>query len=90
MVALPLVAVVVLDASDFAVTLVSAFAALAGALVALPLGTAVEYRRKRPTMATAWGVRPALWIGAAGLATSALLLPTDSGGATSDGGRARR
>jgi predicted MFS family arabinose efflux permease len=57
MVTLPLVAVIVLNASAFEVTLVSVFATLAGALFALPLGSVVEYRRKRPTMVFADLVR---------------------------------
>jgi predicted MFS family arabinose efflux permease len=53
MIALPLVAVVTLDASASQVAMVAAVASLAGALGALPLGTRAEYRLKRPAMVTA-------------------------------------
>jgi len=59
MVALPLVAVLVLDATTFQVTLVAAASALIGAALALPLGGAVEYRPKRPVMILADLVRGA-------------------------------
>jgi hypothetical protein len=59
MVALPLVAVLVLDATTFQVTLVAAASALIGAAMALPLGGAVEYRPKRPVMILADLVRGA-------------------------------
>lgn len=48
--ALPFVAVAVLDVSAFQVTFLAALSALAAAGLALPLGSIVEYRRKRPVM----------------------------------------
>lgn len=51
--ALPLIAVRVLDASTFQVSLLTAVAGIAGALLALPLGPALEVRRKRPMMIAA-------------------------------------
>jgi MFS family permease len=52
-VAMPIVAVTVLGASTFAVTLLTAVAAATTAVSALPLGRAVEFRRKRPVMVAA-------------------------------------
>ncbi|TDC10476.1 hypothetical protein E1267_04570 [Nonomuraea longispora] len=49
MVALPVVAVTVLEASAFEVALLSALTAVATALLAFPLGRHVEFRRKRPS-----------------------------------------
>lgn len=51
--ALPLVAVVALDASASQVSLLAALSAVAGAATALPLGVRIEHRRKRPVMITA-------------------------------------
>lgn len=51
--ALPLVAVLALDVTDFQVTLLAALSALAGAALTLPLGGRVEHHRKRPVMVTA-------------------------------------
>lgn len=48
--ALPLIAVLVLDASPAQVSALSAVGPAVGALVALPLGPWVEFRRKRPVM----------------------------------------
>ncbi len=48
--ALPLVAVLTLHASTFAVSLLTALGAATAAALALPLGLFVEYRRKRPVM----------------------------------------
>jgi MFS family permease len=48
--ALPLVAVLVLDVSTFQVSLLAALSALAGAAIALPSGSLIERRRKRPVM----------------------------------------
>ncbi|MEV1330443.1 MFS transporter [Micromonospora costi] len=48
--ALPLIAVLVLDASPAQVSGLSAVGPAVGALVALPLGPWVEFRRKRPVM----------------------------------------
>ncbi|NUW35490.1 MFS transporter [Nonomuraea sp. SMC257] len=50
MVALPVVAVTVVNASAFQVALLTALTAATTALLAFPLGGHVEYRRKRPTM----------------------------------------
>lgn len=55
--ALPLIAVLLLDAGPMQVSLLAALSAAAGALVALPLGSWVEYRRKRPVMISADLVR---------------------------------
>ncbi|MEU0538550.1 MFS transporter [Nocardia sp. NPDC005978] len=48
--ALPLIAVLVLDASVLQVSVLSAVGPAVGALIALPLGPWVEFRRKRPVM----------------------------------------
>lgn len=51
--ALPLIAIRVLEASTFQVSLLTAAADLVGAAFALPLGPALEARRKRPVMIAA-------------------------------------
>lgn len=51
--ALPLVAVLVLDASTFQVTALAALSGLASALIGLRLGPFVEFHRKRPVMVAA-------------------------------------
>jgi hypothetical protein len=69
--ALPLVAILVVDASDWQVSLLAAVAGLAGAVTVMPLGPWVEFRRKRPTMisadvlrcATLVSVPVAAWLG---------------------------
>ncbi|MFI6167866.1 hypothetical protein ACIBCN_13885 [Nocardia sp. NPDC051052] len=48
--ALPLIAIMVLGASDFRVSLLAALSAVVSAAIALPLGPFVEFRRKRPVM----------------------------------------
>ncbi|MGK5681408.1 MFS transporter [Actinoplanes sp. URMC 104] len=48
--ALPLVAVLVLDVPEFQVSLLAACGGLAAAVLALPAGPFVEFRRKRPVM----------------------------------------
>ncbi|GHJ54059.1 MFS transporter [Nonomuraea sp. TT08I-71] len=48
--ALPLIAVLVLDASPAQVSALSAVGPAVGALIAVPLGPWVEFRRKRPVM----------------------------------------
>jgi MFS family permease len=55
--ALPLIAVLVLDASTFQVSMLAALSAIAGAAIALPLGDFIEQRRKRPVMIAADLVR---------------------------------
>ncbi|MEY9845420.1 putative MFS family arabinose efflux permease [Streptacidiphilus sp. BW17] len=55
--ALPLVAVLALHVSTFQVSLLAALSALAGAAIALPLGSRIEYRTKRPVMMAADLVR---------------------------------
>jgi MFS family permease len=55
--ALPIVAVIVLHASAFQVVLLAALSAAASAIIALPFGAAIEYRRKRPVMICADLVR---------------------------------
>ncbi len=50
--ALPLIAVLVLHASPLQVSVLSAVGPAVGAVVALPLGPWVEFRRKRPVMIT--------------------------------------
>lgn len=50
--ALPLIAVLVLDAAPVEVSVLAAVGPAAGALIALPLGPWVEFRRKRPVMIT--------------------------------------
>jgi MFS family permease len=55
--ALPLIAVLALDASTFQVSMLAALSALAGAAIALPMGDFIEQRRKRPVMITADLVR---------------------------------
>ncbi|MGW4151982.1 MFS transporter [Micromonospora chersina] len=50
--ALPLIAVLVLDASSAQVSALSAVGPAVGALIALPLGPWVEFHRKRPVMIT--------------------------------------
>lgn len=69
--ALPLVAILVVDASDWQVSLLAAMAGIAGAVTVMPLGPWVEFRRKRPTMisadvlrcATLASVPVAAWLG---------------------------
>ena len=51
--ALPLIAVLVLDVSAFQVSALAAVSAIASAAIALPLGSFVEFRRKRPLMIAA-------------------------------------
>jgi predicted MFS family arabinose efflux permease len=48
--ALPLVAILVLESSDLQVSLLAVLSGITGALIALPLGPWVEFRRKRPVM----------------------------------------
>ncbi|KPM52565.1 MFS transporter [Frankia sp. R43] len=55
--ALPIVAVVVLHASAFEVSMLSGLAGLTAAAVLLPLGAGIEHRRKRPVMIAADLVR---------------------------------
>ncbi|OAA23307.1 arabinose efflux permease family protein [Frankia sp. EI5c] len=55
--ALPIVAVLVLHASAFEVSLLSGLAGLTAAAVLLPLGAGIEHRRKRPVMIAADLVR---------------------------------
>ncbi|WP_312884770.1 MFS transporter [Nocardia barduliensis] len=50
--AIPLIAVLVLHASPLQVSVLSAVGPAVGALIALPLGPWVEFRRKRPVMIT--------------------------------------
>lgn len=51
--ALPLIAILVVDATDLQVSLMAALAGTASAIIALPLGSFIEFRRKRPTMVAA-------------------------------------
>ncbi|WP_307797914.1 MFS transporter [Actinoplanes flavus] len=48
--ALPLVAILLLDASDWQISLLAAVAGIAGAVAVVPLGPWVEFHRKRPIM----------------------------------------
>lgn len=48
--ALPIVAVLLLDAPDFQVSLLTVLSLAVGAVLALPLGPWIEYHRKRPVM----------------------------------------
>ncbi|MCP2322890.1 MFS family permease [Hamadaea flava] len=48
--ALPIVAVLVLNASDFRVSLLSVLSSVVSAILAVPLGPWIEYHRKRPIM----------------------------------------
>ncbi|MBX7267778.1 MFS transporter [Micromonospora sp. Llam7] len=48
--ALPLVAILLLDASDWQISLLAAVAGIAGAVAVVPLGPWVEFHRKRPVM----------------------------------------
>ncbi|WP_433660905.1 hypothetical protein ACQPW1_01055 [Nocardia sp. CA-128927] len=48
--ALPLLAIIVLGTSDFRISLLAALSAVVSAVIALPLGPFVEFRRKRPVM----------------------------------------
>ncbi|MGY0231232.1 MFS transporter [Longispora urticae] len=48
--ALPLIALLVLDSSNLQVSLLAALSGVASAAIALPLGSWIEYRRKRPVM----------------------------------------
>lgn len=52
MVALPVIAVTVVEASTFQVALLAALTAITTATLAFPLGSHVEFRRKRPVMIT--------------------------------------
>lgn len=60
--ALPLIAIRMLDASTFQISVLTAAAGLVGAAFALPLGPALEARRKRPVMIAADLVRAALFL----------------------------
>ncbi|WP_327399717.1 MFS transporter [Streptomyces sp. NBC_01288] len=60
--ALPLVALLVLHSSAFQVSLLTAFSAVASAVIALPLGVRIEHRYKRPVMITADLVRCAVLV----------------------------
>ncbi|WP_436528395.1 MFS transporter [Actinoplanes sp. HUAS TT8] len=51
--ALPLVAILTLDASDWQVSLLAAVAGVAGAVTIMPLGPWLEFHRKRPAMISA-------------------------------------
>jgi hypothetical protein len=51
--ALPIVAVLVLEASDFQVSLLSVLAGVVSAVLALPLGPWIEHHRKVPVMVAA-------------------------------------
>ncbi|TDD62324.1 MFS transporter [Kribbella antibiotica] len=51
--ALPLIAVLVLDVSTLQVSMLAAVSALAGAVLALPMGDFIERRHKRPVMIAA-------------------------------------
>lgn len=51
--ALPLIALLVLDASAFQVSLLAALSAVASGMIALPLGVRIEHQYKRPVMITA-------------------------------------
>lgn len=51
--ALPLIAVLVLDASTLQVTSMAALAGIGSAAIALPAGVLIEFRRKRPVMVAA-------------------------------------
>lgn len=51
--ALPIVAVLLLDASDFQVSLLTVLSSLVSAALALPLGPWIEFHRKRPVMVAA-------------------------------------
>jgi hypothetical protein len=55
--ALPIVAVLVLDASDFRVSLLTVLAGVVSAVLALPLGPWIEHHRKLPVMIAADLVR---------------------------------
>jgi MFS family permease len=48
--ALPLIAILLLDASDLQVSLLAALSGAAAAVIALPLGPWIEFRPKRPVM----------------------------------------
>ncbi|MFI8977461.1 MFS transporter [Nocardia asteroides] len=51
--ALPLVAILVIDASDLQVSLLAAMAGIASAVIALPMGSFIEFHRKRTIMVQA-------------------------------------
>ena len=51
--ALPLIAILVLHASDWQVSLLAVLAGLAGVAAAVPLGPIIEFHRKRPAMISA-------------------------------------
>ncbi|MEV6430477.1 MFS transporter [Nocardia sp. NPDC051463] len=48
--ALPLIAILVLHASNMQVSLMAALSGIAGAAIAFPLGSFIEFHRKRPVM----------------------------------------
>jgi predicted MFS family arabinose efflux permease len=48
--ALPMVAILLLDASDWQISVLAAVAGIAGAVAVVPLGPWVEFHRKRPIM----------------------------------------
>ena len=51
--ALPLVAILLLDASDWQVSLLAVLGGLAGVAMAVPMGPWIEFHHKRPTLITA-------------------------------------
>lgn len=69
--ALPLIAILVVGASDLQVSLMAAISGIAGAAIALPMGPFIEFRRKRAVMvhadlvsfAALASVPPAVWFG---------------------------
>ncbi|MFD0884922.1 MFS transporter [Streptosporangium algeriense] len=79
MVALPVIAVTVVEASAFQVALLSALTAITTALLAFPLGDHVEFRRKRPVMIGADVIRFACLAGVPAAAALGLLTFTQLG-----------
>lgn len=67
--ALPLIAVLLLNVPDLQVSLLAALSGVASAAVALPLGSWIEFRRKRPVMIGADLLRFAA-LGSVGLAAA--------------------
>ncbi|MGN6611694.1 MAG: MFS transporter [Angustibacter sp.] len=67
--ALPLVAVLVLGVSAFQLSALAAISGIASAAIALPLGSFVEFRRKRPVMVAADVLRFAALVSVPALAS---------------------
>jgi hypothetical protein len=85
--ALPLVAILLLDVSDWQISLLATVAGIAGAVAVVPLGPWIEFHRKRPAMIgadllrclTLVSVPVAAWAGGLTYAQLSLVAADDGG-----------